>query len=62
MIWEMPLFKKILVSLLRILAGVPIVGLLAGGLLLLVLGTTLKGRIVGLSVAIFGGILFCSVG
>lgn len=62
MIWEMPLFKKILVSLLRILAGVPIVSLLAGGLLLFVLGTTLTGKSVGLSVAIFGGILFCSVG
>jgi predicted esterase len=58
----MRFLKKILVSLLRILAGVPIVGLLAGGLVLLVLGTTLKGRSVGLSVAIFGGILYCSVG
>lgn len=58
----MSLFKRILTSLLRILAGVPIVSLLAGGLLLLVLGTTLKGRSVGLSAVVLGGILFCSVG
>jgi predicted esterase len=54
--------KKILASLLRILLGVPIVSLLAGGLLLFVMGTTLKGRSVGLSAAIFASILYCSVG
>jgi hypothetical protein len=54
--------KKIFVRLLRILAGVPIVSLLSAGLLLLILGTTLRGRSVGLSAAIFGGILYCSVG
>jgi predicted esterase len=58
----MPLLKRIFLSLLRILAGVPIVSLLAGGLLLLVFGRTLTGRSVGLSAAIFGCILFCSVG
>jgi predicted esterase len=58
----MSLLKRISLSLLRIAAGVPIVSLLAGGLLLLVFGTTLTGRSVGLSGAIFGCILFCSVG
>lgn len=61
-IHPMSLLKKILVSLLRILAGVPIVSLILGGLLLLVLGTTLRGRSVGLSAVLLGGILFCSVG
>ncbi len=59
---SLPLLKKVSLSLLRILAGVPIVSLLAGGLLLLVFGRTLTGRSVGLSAAIFGCILFCSVG
>jgi predicted esterase len=54
--------KKIGVSLLRILAGVPIVCLLGFGLLFLVLGATLKGRSVGLSAVILGGILYCAVG
>lgn len=58
----MAILKKISVSLLRILAGVPIVSLLGGGMLLLVLGATLRGRSVGLSAAILGGVLFCSVG
>jgi len=58
----MSLLKKILVGLLRILAGVPIVSLILGGLLFLVLGTTLRGRSVGLSAVILGGVLFCSVG
>ena len=56
------LLKKFSASLLRIVAGVPIVSLLVGGLLLLVLGTTLRGRSVGLSAAILGTVLYCSVG
>jgi predicted esterase len=58
----MQFVKKILASLLRILAGVPIVCLLVGGLLFLVLAATLAGRCVGLGATIFGGVLFCSVG
>ena len=54
--------KKIAASCLRILAGVPIVGLVLGGLLLLVLGATLRGRSVGLGAMVLGGVLFCSVG
>jgi predicted esterase len=56
------LLKKILVSLLRILAGVPVVSLLICGLLFLFLGATLKGRSVGLSAVILGFVLYCSVG
>jgi predicted esterase len=44
------------------LAGVPIVGLTFGGLLLLVLGATPRGRSVGLSAALLGSVLFCSIG
>lgn len=58
----MKLLKKALASLLRILVGVPIVSLLGGGLLLLFLGATLRGRSVGLAAAILGGVLYCSVG
>ena len=58
----MRLVRKISLSILRILAGVPIVCLLVGGLLFLILGATLRGRSVGLSAAILGGLLFCSVG
>ena len=58
----MPILKRTLASLLRIAAGVPIVGLTVGGLLLLLLGATLKGRCVGLSFAILGTVLFCSIG
>ena len=54
--------KKIAASCLRILAGVPIVGLVISGLLLLVLGATLRGRSVGLSAVVLGGVLFCSIG
>jgi predicted esterase len=54
--------KKILLSLLRILVGVPAVSLLAGGSVLFVLGTTWVGRSVGLSVAVLGGVLYCSIG
>ena len=59
---RMPVWKRILASLLRILAGVPIVVLWAGGVLYLVLSVTLVGRCVGLSAAVFGSVLFCSVG
>lgn len=59
---HMSLPKRILLSLLRIVIGVPIVSLILGGLLLLVLGATWTGRSVGLSVAIFGCALFCTVG
>jgi len=55
-------FKRILASLLRILAGVPIVSLLTGGTLYLILAATVIGRCVGLGAAILGGVLFCSVG
>ena len=58
----MRFIKRILASLLRILVGVPIVCLLVGGMLYLVLSATLVGRCVGLSAAILGGVLFCSVG
>lgn len=58
----MSLPKRILLSLLRILIGVPIVSLILGGLLLLVFGVTWTGRSVGLSIAIFGCVLYCSVG
>jgi predicted esterase len=58
----MRFFKRILASLLRILAGVPIVSLFFGGMLFLILCATLVGRCVGLSAAILGGVLFCSVG
>ena len=54
--------RKIAASVLRILAGVPIVCLLAVGLLFLVLGATLRGRSVGLGVVILGAVLYCSVG
>ena len=58
----MRLFKRILASLLRILAGVPIVCVLVGGLLYLILSATFVGRCVGLSAAVVGIMLFCSVG
>ena len=40
----------------------PIIGLTVGGLLLLLLGATPRGRCVGLSFAILGIVLFCSIG
>jgi predicted esterase len=58
----MSLLKKILLSLLRILLGVPIVSLLLVGLLFLVFSATWKGRCVGLSAVLLGGTLFCTVG
>jgi predicted esterase len=58
----MPLVRRLLPSLLRILAGVPIVCLLAAGLVYLILSATLIGRCVGLSATILGVVLFCTVG
>jgi predicted esterase len=58
----MRLLKRILASVLRIAAGVPIVCLLAVGLVYLILSATLIGRCVGLSGLIVGVVLFCSVG
>ena len=57
----MPFAKKALKSLLRIAAGVPVVSILLGSLLYLALSVTWTGRCV-LSGAIFGGVLFCSIG
>ncbi len=54
--------NKVFKSLLRILVGVPVVSLIAGGVLLLAFGVTLRGRSVGLSAVVFGGVIFCSVG
>jgi predicted esterase len=58
----MRIVKKIIVSVLRIAAGVPIVSLLAVGLLFFGLGATLSGRSVGLGGAVLAAVLFCSVG
>jgi len=58
----MTLCRRLASRLLRILAGVPIVSLLAGGLLLLALGVTLRGRSVGLSAVVLASVLFCCVG
>jgi predicted esterase len=58
----MSLLKKILLSLLRILLGVPIVSLLLLGLLFLVFGATWRGRCVGLSAVLFAVMLLCTVG
>ena len=54
--------KRIAASLLRIMAGVPIVSLLLCGLLLLVLSVTMRGRSVGLSAALLAVVCYCSVG
>jgi predicted esterase len=54
--------KKALLSLVRILLGVPIVSLLLVGFLFLALGATWRGRCVGLSAVLLGAALFCSVG
>jgi hypothetical protein len=58
----MSFFRKTLLRLLRILAGVPNISLLVVGLLFFVLGATLQGRSVGLSAALLVAILYCSVG
>ena len=54
--------KQFLLSLFRILCGVPIVSLLGLGLLFVLLSVTWQGRCVGLSAVLLGGLLFCSVG
>ncbi len=58
----MLLAKRIAASLLRILAGVPIISLLLCGLLLLVFGVTFRGRSVGLSAVLLAVVCYCSVG
>jgi predicted esterase len=58
----MLLAKRAIKSLLRIIVGVPIVSLTLGSLLYLALSVTWTGRCVALSGAIFGGVLFCSIG
>ncbi len=57
----MSLVKKILISLSRIIVGVPIILLIIVGLLYLYPRATWTGRSVGLSAAILGGVLFCSI-
>jgi predicted esterase len=59
---NMQLAARILKSLLRIVAGVPIVSLTLGSLLYLVLSVTWPGRCVALSGLTFGVLLFCSIG
>ena len=54
--------KKILVSLSRIVVGVPVVVLTLSGIALFLLGATLRGQSVGLGAAILGGVLFCAIG
>ncbi|MEN6451046.1 MAG: hypothetical protein ABFC96_11190 [Thermoguttaceae bacterium] len=56
------IFRRILIGLLRIAAGVPIVSLILCGLVFLVLAATWTGRSVGLSGVVLGSVLFCSVG
>lgn len=58
----MPLRKQLFLSLLRILAGIPIVSLLGLGLLFAAFSMTWKGRCVGLGAMLLGGLLYCSVG
>ena len=58
----MLLVRRAIKSLLRIIAGVPIVSLTLGSVLYLVLSVTWTGRCVALSGAILGSVLFCSVG
>ena len=58
----MLLVKSAIKSLLRIIAGVPIVSLTLGSLLYLVLSVTWTGRCVALSGAILGSVLFISIG
>jgi pimeloyl-ACP methyl ester carboxylesterase len=56
------LLRRLLLSLLRILSGVPIVSLLGLGLLFLVFSVTWKGRCVGLGAVLMAGLLYCAVG
>ena len=56
------LFRRLRVSVLRIVFGVPIVGLLLGGAAFLLFSVSWAGRCVGLSAAVLGGTLYLSVG
>jgi predicted esterase len=58
----MQLAIRTIMSLLRIIVGIPIVSLTLGSLLYLVLSVTWMGRSVALSGVIAGVVLFCSVG
>jgi hypothetical protein len=58
----MSLLNRLLLSLTRILCGVPIVSLLGLGLLFAMFSVTWKGRCVGLGTVLLGGLLFVSVG
>jgi predicted esterase len=58
----MPLRKRLFLSLLRILAGIPIVSLFGLGLLFAAFSVTWNGRCVGLGAVLLGGLLYCSVG
>lgn len=54
--------KRLLLSVVRILCGVPIVSLLGLGALFVVFSVTWKGRCVGLSAALVASLLFLSAG
>lgn len=58
----MPLLKRIAASLLRIVAGVPIIALTIAGAVVLLLSGTLRGRSVGLSFLLLGVVLICTIG
>jgi len=58
----MALWKRLLLSVLRIAAGVPIVSVGCGGMLLLIFSATWRGRAVGLSAATLTGAAFFAVG
>jgi predicted esterase len=58
----MLLVKRAIKSLLRIIAGVPIVSVTLGSLLYLILSVTWTGRCLALSGVVIGVVLFCSVG
>ncbi|MCL4192746.1 MAG: hypothetical protein KJZ87_13520, partial [Thermoguttaceae bacterium] len=55
-------WKRLLLSLLRIAAGVPIVSVWGGGMLLVIFSATWRGRAVGLSAATLTGAAFFAVG
>ena len=56
------LSKRIAASLLRIVAGVPIIALTIAGAVLLLLSATIRGRSVGLSFLLLGVVLICTIG
>lgn len=55
-------WKRLLLSVLRIAAGVPIVSVWGGGMLLVIFSATWRGRAVGLSAATLTGAAFFAVG